>query len=325
MTGRAARGDAQATARIKQAALALGCSAVGIASLEPDAHGGALDRWLAEGFAGTMTYLHRQAAKRKDPARIMEGAAAAVVTLTDYWHGTAGPDAAAASAVRGRVAQYAWSRDYHRVLGERHERLAGTIRELFPEARTRMYVDAGPVPERGLARRAGLGWIAKNTMLIHPQLGSYTVIGTVFTTAPLVPDLPFAADRCGSCTRCLDACPTEALVAPALLDARRCISYLTIEHRGGFSEDEREMVGDWAFGCDVCQAVCPWNERFARATPDPGLAPRPDLQAFDLEALLALDEAGFQARFGDTPLERPGLEGMRRNAAAVLANRAAAR
>jgi len=319
---------ARLSTAVKQRALDLGFAAAGIASLEPNAHAAELDRWLAAGYGASMSYLHRQAAKRKAPGRIMDGALAAVVTLTNYWHGTEAPDAKAPRSSRGgraRVAQYAWSRDYHRVLGVRHERLATAIRDLVPGARTRVYVDAGPVPERELAQRAGLGWIAKNMMLIHPQLGSFTFIGVVLTTAALAPDLPFAADRCGTCRRCLDACPTDAFVGPTALDARRCISYLTIEHRGPFTDAEREMVGDWAFGCDVCQDVCPWNLQFATATADPELAPRPEMTGLDLAGLLGLDQGGFDARFGDTPFERPGAAGMRRNATAVLANRGATR
>ncbi len=311
------------TVELKRRALEMGFNAVGVASLEPNAHAAELDRWLAAGYAGTMTYLHRQAAKRKEPARIMPAATAAVVTLTNYYHGSADPGrepgecpkpkvpvsahSGLASGVSSRsaavrVAQYAQSADYHRVLGHRLERLAAALRALAPGV-----------------KRAGLGWIGKNMMLIHPALGSFTFIGVVLTDADLAPDLPFEADRCGTCRRCLDACPTAAFVAPHVMDARRCISYLTIEHRGDFTADERSLVGDWLFGCDICQDVCPWNVQFARATADPDLAPRSDLAVPDPHAFLELDEETFVRRYGDTALERPGRRGMRRNAAATLA------
>jgi len=309
------------SAELKRRALELGFDAVGIASLAPNAHGAELDRWLAAGYAGTMTYLHRQAAKRKDPARIMPGATVAVVTLTNYWHGSTDPGA----MPRGwgaRVAQYAWSADYHTILGSRLERLAAAIRDLAPGATTRSYVDAGPVPERELAQRAGLGWIGKNMMLIDPARGSFTFIGVVLTDAALRPDLPFDGDRCGSCRRCLDACPTQAFVGAGELDARRCISYLTIERRGDFTATEQAHVGEWLFGCDVCQDVCPWNEKFAVPARDAELAPDAAVVAADPEELLGIDDATFAARYGDTPFARPGAGGMRRNAAAVLANRA---
>src|SRR5438876_11581005 len=286
-----------------------------------------------------MTYLYRQAAKRKEPARIMPAATAAVVTLTNYYHGSADPgrepvecprlkvpvsahpglaSGVSSRSAAVRVAQYAQSADYHRVLGHRLERLAAAIRALAPGAHTRAYVDAGAVPERELAQRAGLGWIGKNMMLIHPALGSFTFIGVVLTDADLAPDLPFEADRCGTCRRCLDACPTQAFVGPRDLDARACISYLTIEHRGEFDTKQRAQVGDWLFGCDVCQDVCPWNESFARPTPDPAFAPRPEVARPDVRAFATADEGDFQRRYGGTPFTRPGHRGMRRNAAALL-------
>src|SRR5207247_300463 len=160
-------------------------------------------------------------------------ATVAVVTLTSYFHGAADPRPAARD--HGKVAQYAWAADYHGVVGRRLERLASAVRELVPDSRTRCYVDAGPVPERELAQRAGLGWIGKNTMLVHPKLGSFTFIGVILTDAALAPDAPFEADRCGTCTRCLEACPTAAFPDSRVLDSRRCISYLTIEHRGGLT------------------------------------------------------------------------------------------
>ena len=300
---------------IKRQGAKLGFSAVGIAALERNPHAAELDRWLADGHAGTMTYLNRQAEKRKDPRLVMPGAKTAVVTLTNYFHGDRIPNPAPRVP---RVAQYAWSPDYHDVLGERLEQLATAIREFVPGATTRCYVDAGPVPERELAQLAGLGWIGKNMMLIHPEIGSFTFIGVVLTDAGLEPDPPFDADRCGTCRRCLDACPTQAFVGPRDLDARACISYLTIEHRGEFDETQRAQVGDWLFGCDVCQDVCPWNVSFARETLDPGFAPQLAVARPDVRALATMDASDFQRRYDRTPFTRPGHHGMRRNAAALL-------
>ena len=309
---------------VKQRALALGFTAAGIATLEPVPHADALDRWLDAGHAGTMGYLHRQAARRREPARIFPAARVAVVTLTQYLHREpdgvppARPDSGLPDP---RVAQYAWSTDYHRVLRPRLERLAAAIAEMAPGAASRWYVDAGPVPERELAQRAGLGWIGKNTMLIDPRRGSYTFIGVVLTDADLAPDTPFATDRCGTCRACLDACPTGAFPEPRVLDARRCISYLTIERRGEFTGAERDRVDGWLFGCDVCQDVCPWNVRFARPTADADLAPRSELAAPDVMALLDASPQSFDERYGDTAFARAGPAGMRRNAAAALYNR----
>ena len=304
----------QRETELKRKALELGFDAVGIARLDANPHADALGRWLEAGYAGTMTYLHRQVAKRKDPRLIMPGARSAVVTLTNYFHssGTLGSV---------RVAQYAWSTDYHRIIGPRLEQLAAAIAELVPGAKSRSYVDAGPVPERDLAQQAGLGWIGKNTMLIDPAIGSFTFIGTVLTDADLEPDPPFAADRCGTCSACLDACPTAAFPAPHTLDARRCISYLTIEHRGALTLTEHDQIGEWLFGCDICQDVCPWNVRFARATSDPAFTPRSETAHPDLVELVGLEAVQFDARYGDTAFSRAGIEGIHRNAQAVLDNR----
>jgi len=308
---------AERSAAVKQRAEGLGFSATGVAAVGLNPHAAELDAWLAAGFAGTMTYLHRQAARRRDPRTILPGATTAVVTLTNYFHEEI---EAAAPGRRARVAQYAWSDDYHGVLADRLAALGEAIRAVAPGAHTRAYVDAGPVPERELAQQAGLGWVGKNMMLIHPHLGSFTFLGVVLTDADLAPDMPFEADRCGSCRRCVDACPTDAFVAPHMLDARRCIAYLTIEQRSEFTETQRAMVGDWLFGCDVCQDVCPWNVTFAQPTTDPALAPRPELVAPSLPEFENVASETFERRFGNSPLTRPGLAGMRRNAAAVRAN-----
>jgi epoxyqueuosine reductase len=214
------------------------------------------------------------------------------------------------------VARYAWGRDYHDVLEPRLRALQADLEAAAPGTRGRAYVDTGPLLERELAAGAGLGWVGKNTMLIRPALGSFFFIGLVLTTAELAPDPP-VADRCGTCTRCLDACPTGAFVDPYVLDARRCIAYLTIEHRGAIPETLRDRLGGLAFGCDVCQDVCPWNRR-APVTAEAAFATR-DLPA--LTELLALDDAAYRTRLRGSPLKRARRAGLARNAAVALGNR----
>ena len=303
-------------AAVKRAARGLGFEAAGICDLRPIERRALLE-WLERGYAGRMAYMRRQAARRQAPALIAAGSTRAVVALTSYVTGGGGMTSP------GRVARYAWGEDYHRVVGERLAALADVLIALgATRSATRWYVDAGPVPERELAQRAGLGWIAKNTMLIHPRLGSYTFIGCVLTDLPAAVDAPFTSDQCGSCRACLDACPTGAFPHPHVLDARRCISYLTIEHRGPFTADQGHMIGEWLFGCDRCQEVCPWNEKFAQTTNEPRFAPRRDVVAPDLVALCDLDEEEFARRYADTAFERTGAAGIARNARQVIANSA---
>jgi epoxyqueuosine reductase len=303
-------------AAVKAKAIALGFAAAGVTDPAPTPHADALQRWLDRGLGGTMRYLHRQAAKRKNPQSVMDGARSIVVVLYNY--ATQDPiDARRA----GKVAKYGRGPDYHRALAPALSTLCRYIEAIGgPGTQTRPFVDAGPVPERELAQRAGLGWIAKNTMLIRPGLGSFTFIASVFTTAELAPDAPFTADHCGSCTRCLDACPTGAFPAERVLDARRCISYLTIEFRGEIAREDAARMGTWVFGCDVCQDVCPWNHKFAREQPAALVSLEPARAWIPFDAFAALDEAAFDAQYGWTPLERPGLRGMRRNVAIAERN-----
>ena len=301
---------------VRAAARAIGFDAVGICDLGPIERQ-ALARWLASGYGATMGYMHRQAARRARPERIAPGCVRAVVVLKNYFQG--GGQAPGA----GKVARYAWGEDYHRVLGEMLSRLRAALVALGSDpARTRWFVDAGAVPERELAQRAGLGWIAKNTMLIHPRLGSFTFIGTVLTTLQLPVDPPLATEQCGSCTRCLEACPTHAFPEPWTLDARRCISYLTIERRGPFAPAEGDLIGEWLFGCDICQDVCPWNIKFAPLTDESRFGARPAVTDADPAALTQLSAAAFARTYGDTAFERPGATGIARNARQVLVNRA---
>lgn len=298
---------------VKVRARELGFIACGITHPGPSSHADRLDDWLAKGYAGTMRYLHRQAKRRKEPGLIAPEARSVVVVLDNYYT----PDEKR-DLQPPRIAKYARGEDYHRVTMDRLTQLAQFLGENGARL-ARSYADAGPVPERELAQRAGLGWIGKNTMLVSPQAGSFFFIGSVFTDLLLDLDLPFELDRCGSCTRCLEACPTDALLEPRLLDATRCISYLTIEHRGPIPDDLAERFQGYAFGCDICNDVCPWNQRFAEPTgigafeaTRPPLGARPDY--FE-----KMTEQEFQELYGSSPLERAGLEGMRRNYRAAFA------
>jgi epoxyqueuosine reductase len=305
---------------VKAHAAALGFARTGIADLAATAHGDALHAWLARGMAATMQYMERQAERRADPALIAPGATRAVVVTRNYY--SEDPPAAPGT---GRVARYARGRDYHGALRRPLADLANYVKSLgSPDTIARAYCDAGPVPERELAQRAGLGWVGKNTMLIDPTAGSFFFLAVILTNLDLALDLPFEADRCGSCRRCLDACPTDAFPAERVLDARRCIAYLTIEHRGAVESVAADLLGDWVFGCDVCQEVCPWNVKFARAAEDPALETDPSLARLDLTRLAEISDAEFQKGFGHTALRRARAAGMRRNAR-LLAERGESR
>jgi epoxyqueuosine reductase len=301
------------TDAVKVRARELGFIACGVTHPGPSTHAARLDEWLAKGYAGTMRYLHRQAKRRKEPGLIAPEARTVVVVLDNYYT----PDEKR-DPQPPRIAKYARGEDYHRVTMGRLAQLAQFLREKGARL-ARSYTDAGPVPERELAQRAGLGWIGKNTMLVSPQAGSFFFIGSVFTDLLLDLDPPFELDRCGSCTRCLEACPTGALLEPRLLDATRCISYLTIEQPGPIPDELAGRFQGYAFGCDICNDVCPWNQRFAEPT---GIsefeATRPPLDA-NPHYFENMTEEEFQERFGSSPLERAGLDGMRRNYRAVFA------
>ncbi|MGH7525283.1 MAG: tRNA epoxyqueuosine(34) reductase QueG [Gemmatimonadales bacterium] len=303
------------TQDLKRRAAELGFLACGITDPSPLAQPDRLDSWLARGYAGTMRYLHRQANRRKDPRLIVPGALSVVVALDNYYRGE--DDSAGAPP---QVARYAQGLDYHRITRRRLDLLGDFLRERGAGV-AHSWADSGPVPERELAQRAGLGWIGKNTMLIRPGAGSFFFIGSIFTDLALDLDQPFDLDRCGTCTRCLDACPTAALVEPRVLDATRCISYLTIEHRGPIPESLADRLEGWVFGCDICNEVCPWNQRVAGPEPVAEFQPRGALEA-DPELFERMDEDEFARRFGDTPLERAGLVGMRRNFRAAFGKRA---
>lgn len=307
---------------VKAAARELGFASCGITDLSDPPHRAALDRWLADGLAGTMAYMGRQAAKRREPRRIVPEATRVIVLTRPYGAGVEGPGAkgnATLLSERGRIARYARGRDYHETLARPLEALVTRVRALgSPTTIARWFVDAGPVPERELAQRAGLGWIGKNTMLIDPARGSYSFLASVFTDLELAEDPPFQADRCGSCRRCLDACPTDAFPFPRVLDARRCISYLTIEYRGtDLPEALTSDLSGWLFGCDICQEVCPWNVKFASMAEDAALDRDEALSSLPLPEMARIADREFDRRFGATALSRTGAAGLRRNARAL--------
>ncbi len=315
-------------------ALEEGFDRAGVARIERSAQEKPLRAWLDRGDHAGMAWLGRRVERRLDPARSLDGARSALCVALRYHplaaDGSSGGGAAeVAEEETGdlwpRVARYARGRDYHDVMTKRLRALAGRIEQAFPGTGSRTYVDTGPILERELAARAGLGVQGKNTNLLDREMGSWFLLGEILLTADLEPDPP-AADLCGRCTRCLDLCPTGALPEAYRLDANRCISYWTIEHRGDLSEAVRELVGEWVFGCDVCQEVCPWNVRGEhrgwRDVPDhPELALPEERRELDLAGLLRLGREEYVERFRGSPMKRAKLGGLKRNAAVAMGNR----
>ncbi len=293
-------------ARTKAEAARLGFSLCGIApATEADGFGRFCD-WLAAGYAGGMRYLHDHREQRRHPAGVVEGVRSVVMLGLEYGGGP------------GPVARYARGPDYHRFIWDRENELSAWLDGQLPGAYSHGVCDTAPLLERDFARRAGLGWIGKNTMLINKRRGSMVLLGAVLTTAVLRPDPPHEASHCGTCTACLDACPTNAFVSPGVLDARKCVSYLTIELAGPIPDDLKPGVGDHLFGCDVCQEVCPWVRH--AGPPAAPLPVRDDLVALDALGVLTLSPAEFRRRFKSTALWRAKRSGLRRNACVVLGN-----
>jgi len=299
------------SAAIKAHAAALGFDVCGITSAEPARHAAFFRQWAAEGKAGEMHWLAREPERRADPRAVLPGARSIIVAGLNYWQ----PQPKG----RGRIARYALGEDYHHVLLEKLETLAAEISSL-PDTRAKIYVDTGPVMEKPLAARAGIGWQGKSTMLIHPRLGPWLLLGEILTTLELEPDKP-ESDHCGSCSKCIAACPTGAITAPYQLDARRCIAYLTIELKGSIPEELRPLIGDRVYGCDECLDVCPWN-RFARTTREARFLAKPgeDDGHDSLHALLEISAAEFKRRFARSPLLRVKRRGLLRNVCVVLGN-----
>lgn len=310
------------TGAIKQAALALGFDAVGITRVDLPTSPqptltARLTQWLQRGFHATMAWMERMPEKRADPRIALPGCRSIICVGMTYLTDQRADERPG----NGRVARYAWGRDYHDVLGARLRQLEHQIAALAPQGVTRSYVDTGPVMEKAWAEQAGLGWIGKHSNLVSSDHGSWLLLGEILTTLELTPDEP-ASDLCGSCTLCIQACPTQAITEPYIVDAARCISYLTIEHRGeaaSIPQDIRQRIGNHIFGCDDCLDVCPFNLR-AGFTEEPAFHASPLTLAPRLEELANMDEATFRTSFHNSPIRRAKLAGLQRNVAIAGTN-----
>jgi len=296
----------------------LGFDLCRVARCTEPAHAAEFREWLLAGHAGEMAWLARNQDRRTDPQLVLPGARSIIALGLNYWQGPAapGPEASDGGAARGQIARYAWGDDYHDLIEEKLRLLDGFL--TAAGGRQRRYVDTGPVLERDVAAQAGLGWHGKSTMLISRQIGAWFFLAEILTTLELAPDPP-AIDHCGRCTRCIDACPTGAIIAPHRLDARRCISYLTIELKGAIPEELRPLIGDRIYGCDDCTAACPWN-RFAKASTESAFAARPFVHTMALRDYLALDDAQFREMFRGSPIKRIKRRGFLRNVCVALGN-----
>lgn len=304
---------------IREAATALGFSAFGVADVDLEQAGARLERWLTDGYHGAMSYMAAHGTRRYRPAELVPGTLRCLSFSMDYLpQSSQAMREALDSRSTAYIARYALGRDYHRYIRKRLQRLADGIAERIGPFGYRVFTDSAPVMEKPLAEKAGLGWMGKHTNLIDRTRGSWFFIGEIYTDLPL-PVSEAVDDHCGSCSRCMEVCPTAAIVAPYVLDARRCISYLTIENRGDIPESLRPMLGNRVFGCDDCQIFCPWN-RFARETGHDVFRPRHGLESHDLTELFAWDEPTWLARTAGSALRRVGYEGWLRNLAVALGN-----
>ena len=303
---------------IKERARELGFDVCGVAPVHAFPELAFFRQWIDRGYAGTMGYLPRSAERRSDVRKVVPSARSVIVTGTLYNSGQP-YSTERYDATRGEVARYAWSRDYHHVIGERLDALLAWMTQQNPDPfDARAYVDTGPVQERVYAQYAGVGWIGKNTCVINPERGSWLLLGAIISSLPLEPDAP-SLDQCGTCTLCLEACPTGAFAAPHELDATKCLSYLTIEYRGSIPEAQRAAIGNHLFGCDVCQEVCPWNAA-PLSTADPSWSSREHLNLTSLIDLWRRSDEELAAFIGDTAMTRAGVKGLRRNIAVALGN-----
>jgi epoxyqueuosine reductase len=304
------------TARLKAESQRLGFGLAGATAVIALPRIAALHRWLADGFAGEMQYIPRRAAAYEHPGHVLDGARSLLMLATAYRT----EEPAEPAAGQGMIARYAWGTDYHDEIRARLHVLVDFHRELTPGAAVRGVVDTAPLVEREFAELAGLGWVGKNTLLLNRALGSWFFLAALLTSETLAYDEPMGTGHCGTCRACIDACPTGAIVEPYRLDARKCISYLTIELREPIPIEQRESIGARIFGCDICQEVCPFNRR-PPPTTEPAFQPRPDSNPIDLAELLGMDETGFRQRFRGSPVLRARRRGLLCQAAYALGNR----
>lgn len=305
--------------KIRAWARELGFSAVGISDLDLAEHETHLKRWLEAGYNGEMQWMGEHGNMRSRPGELVPGTVSVLSLRMDYLPGGTDPLSVLNDPGKGYIARYSLGRDYHKLIRRRLARLAKRIGELAGGGRYRAFVDSAPVLERALAERAGQGWIGKNTMLLNDKDGSWFFLGEIYTDLPLPADPPQEQKHCGSCRACLDICPTDAFVGPFELDARRCISYLTIEHKGSIDESLRPLMGNRIFGCDDCQLVCPWN-KFARPSPEADFQPRHGLDDAELVDLFLWDEDTWEQRTQGSAIRRIGFERWLRNIAVALGN-----
>ncbi len=310
---------AEVADRIRDWASELGFQAVGITDTDLEADGERLNSWLTRGLNADLDYMVRHGSKRYRPAELVPGTCRIIAVRLDYRPEPDDPDRILADGETAYITRYSLGRDYHKLIRKRLARLARWIDEALEGYHYRAFVDSAPVLERAVARKAGLGWQGKNTLLIDPKGGSWFFLGEIYTDAPLPVDDPFRTDHCGSCTACLDVCPTDAFPEPYVLDAGRCISYLTIENDGAIPESLRPLMGNRVFGCDDCQLVCPWN-KFSNATKEPDFQPRHGLDNTQLAELFLWDEATFLKRTEGSAIRRAGYQGWLRNLAVGLGN-----
>ncbi len=304
------------TSRIKTKAFELGFAKIGIASADPlESERAKLTEWLNRKYHGTMSWMERNQEKRVDPNLVLPDAKSIISVAMNYYT----PYVHSQHPESGKISRYAWGDDYHDILGERLEHLLDFITSEVPGVQGKVYVDTGPVMEKVWAEKAGIGWIGKHTNVITQDIGSWVFLGEIIVDLELEYDTP-ATDRCGSCDLCIQACPTDAITEPYILDSNKCISYLTIEHRGEIASELGEKFDRWIYGCDICQDVCPWNHKFSTGTEIAGFFPRAINQDPKLQSLSEMTEAEFSSNFKNSPMKRAKHSGLMRNVHAVLSS-----